>query len=168
MSQTTPWIDVFAQHSLPNLTIALFSVNKKKMESIFLEKGIKIFYVTATSFPEGIQGAYQKLHSLIGSPAGRKFFGISYPETPSKIIYKAAVEESYPSEGEKRGCETFVIKKGQYISIYIKDFMKDIPKIGQSFQELLADERIDPKGCCVEEYINDKDVRCMVRLKDNS
>ena len=138
------------------------------MESIFLEKDIKVFYVTATSFPEGIQGAYQKLHSLIGSPTGRKFFGISYSETPSKIIYKAAVEESYPSEGEKLGCETFVIKKGQYISIYIKDFMKDIPKIGQSFQELLADERIDPKGCCVEEYINDKDVRCMVRLKDNS
>jgi len=138
------------------------------MGSIFLEKDIKVFYVTATSFPEGIQGSYQKLHSLIGSPTGRKFFGISYPETPSKIIYKAAVEESYPGEGEKLGCETLVIKKGQYISIYIKDFMKDIPKIGQSFQELLADERIDPKGCCVEEYINDKDVRCMVRLKDNS
>ena len=98
----------------------------------------------------------------------RQFFGISYPETPSKIIYKAAVEESYPGEGEKLGCETFIIKKGQYISIYIKDFMKDIPKIGQSFQELLADERIDPNGCCVEEYINDKDVRCMVRLKGSS
>ena len=122
----------------------------------------------ATSFPDGIQAAYQKLHSLIGSPDGRKFFGISYPETPSKIIYKAAVEERYPGEGEQLGCETFVIKKGHYISIYIKDFMKDIPKIGQSFQELLADQRIDPNGCCVEEYINDKDVRCMVRLKDNS
>ena len=138
------------------------------MESIFLEKDIKVFYVTATSFPDGVMGAHQKLHSLIGSAAGRKFFGISYPETPSKIIYKAAVEESYPSEGEKRGCETFVIKKGQYISIYIKDFMKDVPKIGQSFRELLADKRIDPKGCCVEEYTNDKDVRCMVRLKDNT
>jgi len=138
------------------------------MESIFLKQDIKVFYVTATSFPNGVMEAHKKLHSLIGSPTGRKFFGISYPETPSKIIYKAAVEESYPSEGEKRGCETFVIKKGQYISIYIKDFMKDIPKIGQSFQELLADQRIDPNGCCVEEYVDDKDVRCMVRLKDNS
>jgi len=138
------------------------------MESIFLAQDIKAFYVTAISFPGGIQVAYQKLHSLIGSPMGRKFFGISYPETPSKIIYKAAVEESYPGEGEKLGCEAFVIKKGQYISNYIKDFMSDIPKIGQSFQELLTDERIDPNGCCVEEYINDKDVRCMVRLKDNS
>lgn len=138
------------------------------MESIFLARDIKVFYVTATSFPDGIQGAYQKLHSLIGSPADRQFFGISYPETPAKIIYKAGVEESYPGEGEQLGCETFIIKKGQYISIYIKDFMKDIPKIGRSFQELLADQRIDPNGSCVEEYINDKDVRCMVRLKDNS
>ena len=138
------------------------------MESIFLAQDIKVFYVTATSFPDGIQGAYQKLHSLIGSPAGRRFFGISYPETPAKIIYKAAVEESYPGEGERLGCETFVIKKGQYISIYLKDFMKDISKIGRSFQELLADKTIDPNGSCVEEYINDKDVRCMVRLKGNS
>jgi hypothetical protein len=138
------------------------------MKSIFLEQDIKVFYVTAPSFPDGVQKAYQKLHSLIGSPTGRKFFGISYPEAPSKIIYKAAVEESYPGEGEKLDCETFVIKKGQYISIYIKDFMKDIPKIGQSFQELLAHQGIDPNGCCVEEYVNDKDVRCMVRLKDNS
>jgi len=138
------------------------------MKSIFLEQDIKVFYVTATSFPGGIQAAYQKLHSLIGSPESRKFFGISYPETPSKIIYKAAVEERYPGEGEQLGCETFVIKKGHYISIYIKDFMKDIPKIGQSFQEIFADQGIDPNGCCVEEYVNDKDVRCMVRLKDNS
>jgi len=138
------------------------------MESIFLEQDVKVFYVAATSFPDGIQEAYQKLHSLIGSPAGRRFFGISYPETPSKIIYKEGVEENYPGEGEQLGCETFVIKEGQYISIYIKDFMKDIPKIGQSFQELLTDHRIDPNGRCVEEYINDKDVRCMVRLKDNS
>ncbi len=138
------------------------------MESIFLEQDVKVFYVAATSFPDGIQEAYQKLHSLIGSPAGRRFFGISYPETPSKIIYKAAVEERYSGEGEQLGCESFVIKKGHYISIYIKYFMKDIPKIGQSFQELLTDHRIDPNGRCVEEYINDKDVRCMVRLKDNS
>ena len=134
MSQTTPSIDVFAQRPLPKLTIVLFQQTVRIMESIFLDQDLKVFYVIATSFLERIMGAHQKLHSLIGSPAGRRFFGISYPETPSKIIYKAAVEESYPGEGEELGCETFVIKKGQYTSIYIKDFMKDIPKIGQSFQ----------------------------------
>ena len=138
------------------------------MKSFFLQADIKVFYVTAISFPDGILGAHQKLHSLIGSPVGRRFFGISYPDTSLKIIYKAGVEENYTGEGEKLGCETFIIKKGQYTSIYIKEFMKNIPKIGQSFQELLTDKRIDPNGCCVEEYVHDNDVRCMVRLKDNS
>jgi hypothetical protein len=66
-------------------------------------------------------------------PRAEDFLVFLIPETPSKIIYKAAVEEIYPGEGEQLGCETFVIKKGQYISLYIKDFMKDIPKIGQVF-----------------------------------
>jgi len=47
------------------------SANSKIMDSIFLAQDIKVFYVTATSFPDGIQAAYQKLHSLIGSPVGR-------------------------------------------------------------------------------------------------
>jgi hypothetical protein len=137
------------------------------METFFLERDIKVFYVKASSFPDGVQEAYQKLHLLLVAPAGRRFFGISYPESPGKIIYKAAVEENYTGEGKALGCENFVIKKGKYISIYIKDFMNNIPAIGKAFQELLVDERIDPNGCCVEEYINDKDVRCMIRLKDN-
>src|SRR5258705_10000884 len=136
------------------------------MESFFLKQDIKVFYVKASSFPDGVQEAYQKLHALLVTPVGRRFFGISYPEGPGKMIYKAAVEENYPGEGKALGCENFVIKKGKYISIYIKDFMNNIPAIGKAFQELLVDERIDPNGCCVEEYINDKDVRCMVRLSN--
>jgi len=45
--------------------------------------------------------------------------------------------------------------------------MNNIPATGKAFQELLVDERNDPNGCCVEGYINEKDVRCMIRLKDN-
>jgi hypothetical protein len=39
------------------------------MESIFLEQDIKVFYVTATSFPEGIQAGLSKtsLNSRITS-----------------------------------------------------------------------------------------------------
>ena len=62
------------------------------MEKYYLEQDIKVFYVQAFSFPAGIKPAFDKLHSLIKSPADRRFFGISYPEGPGKIIYKAAVE----------------------------------------------------------------------------
>jgi hypothetical protein len=44
--------------------------------------------------------------------------------------------------------------------------MKDIPAIGNTFQELLETPGIDPNGYCVEWYINDKDVICMIRLAE--
>ena len=136
------------------------------MENYFLEQDIKVFYVKAASFPDGIREAHKKLCSLIGFAKNRKIYGISYPESPGKIIYKAAVEESYAGEAEKLGCPIFIIKKGMYTSIYIKDFYGDIPAIGNAFQKLLDNPRIDPKDCCVEMYEGDKDVRCMVRLSD--
>ena len=136
------------------------------MENYFLEKDIKVFYVKATSFPDGITEAHQKLYALIGFAKHRKIYGISYPESPGKIIYKAAAEESYSCEAEKLGCPTFIIKEGNYSSIYVKDFYSDIPPIGKAFQKLLDNPGIDPEGCCVEMYEGDKDVRCMVRLSD--
>jgi hypothetical protein len=135
------------------------------MEKHYLDKDIKVFYVRASSFPDGIKPAYEKLHSLIKSPAGRRFFGISYPEGPGKIIYKAAVEESYPGEAEELGCETFVIRKGEYTSIYIKDFMKDVTAIGKAFSQLLNDPGIDPNGYCLEIYEGMDNVQCLVPLK---
>lgn len=43
--------------------------------------------------------------------------------------------------------------------------MDDIPAIGKAFKELLAIPGIDPEGACVEWYLSNKDVQCMVRLK---
>lgn len=136
------------------------------MEEFFLDKDIIVICVTAESFPTGVLAAFQKVHSLISDSFSRTTFGISHADKNGTIIYKAAVEESFDGEGEKLGCDTFVIKKGEYISVTIKDFMKDISSIGKAFKELLSDKRIDPKGACVEKYLNANDVQCMVKLSD--
>lgn len=65
---------------------------------------IKVFYVTASSFPDGIKEAYEKLHAMLPSVKDRKFYGISYPQN-GKIVYKAAVEEVSEGEANKYGCE---------------------------------------------------------------
>ncbi len=137
------------------------------MEKYYLDNDIKVFYVTAGSFPDGVRAAWEKLHSLFAAPLERKYFGISYPDKEGKIIYKAATEERYEGEAEKHRYETFIIKRGHYSSVLIRDFMKELPAIGKTFQELIADPGIDPQGACVEEYLNSKDVRCMVRQKDD-
>lgn len=132
-----------------------------------LDKDIEVFYVTAASFPDGIMAAYDKLHALLPTGDKRMFYGISYPEKSGKIIYKAAAEAKFPGEGEQYGCESFIIKKGNYTSEIIKDYLKDLPFIGQTFQKMLQHPQLDPKGYCVEIYFNETDVQCLVKLVDD-
>jgi len=133
------------------------------MEKYILSNNINVFCVSAKSFPNGILEAHQTLHLLVPFKKERRYFGISRPYKDT-IVYKAAAEEMHQGEAKKLGCELFTIKNGHYISIVIADFMKDISSIGRAFQKLLSHPDIDPNGFCVEWYLNDQDLRCMVRL----
>ena len=135
------------------------------METTTVDKDIKAFYITATSFPDGIKPAHEKLHSLIPFSKDRKYFGISRPEN-GIIIYRAAAEGLNDREAERLNLDTLILKKGNYISLTINNFMKDLPAIGEAFKQLLSNPGIDPQGYCVEWYLSEKDVKCMVRLKD--
>jgi hypothetical protein len=134
------------------------------MEKYWIDRDIRVFYVTATSFPEGVGGAFQKLLSFLPKPNERLLYAISFPNERGQIIYKAAVEESFPGEGEQNGCETFLIKKGEYWSELLVDWRKDESIVGKTFQKLLKHPDLDKNGYCLEMYLNEKDVRCLVPL----
>jgi hypothetical protein len=134
------------------------------METQIFNNDITVFYVTAPSFPAGVMEAHNKLHALVSFENGRKLFGLSRPEN-GKIVYMAAAEELQQGEGEKLGCPTMVLKKGNYICETITGFMQNIPAIEKAFNQLTSQPGIDPQGYCVEWYFNDKDVKCMVRLE---
>jgi len=135
------------------------------METIKLDNDIKVFYVTAKTFPEGISEATNKLHRLFPFSKERRIFGLSRPENNGKIIYRAAAEELQPGEAEKFNCETLLIKNGEYISLTVDNFRKDIMSIDRAFKQLLSHPNLDPQGYCVEWYATDKEaVKCMIRL----
>ena len=135
------------------------------MKPYFLNSDINVLCVTASSFPDGIMAAFDKLNSLIQSAVPRRIFGISYGDGNKNIIYKSAAEENSTDEAARLGCERFTIEKGEYISEYIEDFVKNIPAMGQAFREMCRDKRIDSNGYCIEVYLNNKkDVLCMVKL----
>ena len=136
------------------------------MNTIVLDKDIKVFYVTAESFPEGIGEATSKLHSLFPFSKDRRIFGLSRPENNGAIVYRAAAEEMFEGEGENLKCETLVIPKGKYIAITVAGFRKDIISIDRAFKKLLNEANLDPQGYCVEWYSSDKEeVICMIRLE---
>lgn len=135
------------------------------METLFIDKDINVFYVTATSFPEGIMDAHRRLHALIPFSTDRKYFGISRPEHGA-IVYRAAAEEMEKGEAQKLNCETLVLKKGNYISVTLSNYREDLSSVKRAFDLLLAQPGLDPEGYCVEWYLNQQEVKCMIRLKD--
>ena len=137
------------------------------MKKIILNTNINVFYVKATSFPEGISEATNKLHNLFPFTKQRRIFGLSRPEKNNGIVYRAAAEELSEGEAERLGCDTLVIPKGRYVAIAVSDFRKDITSIDRTFQKLLREPNLDPQGYCVEWYATDKEeVTCMIRIDE--
>ncbi len=134
------------------------------MDSFNLSEDIKVMYIPATHFPEGVERAHIQLHAMFTEKSGRRFFGISCPDKDGEIIYKAAADEMESGEAERLGLKTFVIKKGNFHSFFIKDFMQDVGNIREAFKILLAQNDVDPNGYCLEWYIGDADVKCMVPI----
>lgn len=133
------------------------------MERFVVEKDIPVMYVTADSFPDGIMAAHHTLHSIV-TARDRIFYGVSFPNRNGVIIYKAGVEQLSEEEAKGLGLETYTIRQGKYNSIVLKDYFKRPEQIGEAFQQLLESPNLDPKGACVEMYIGERDVRCMVRV----
>lgn len=134
------------------------------METVRIPHDLSLFCVQAASFPEGIKAAFEKMEGAVENAAERTYFGISHLGPGGRIVYKAAVPERYPGEGQESGYETFLLKQGVYLAETIADWRKDEASIGRTFSTMLADSRLDPRGCCVEWYRNDREVVCLVRL----
>ncbi len=129
-----------------------------------LESDILVYYIEASSFPEGVLIAHQALHKLVEYSPEHKYFGISYPNFEKGIVYKAAAEELIEGEFEKHSLNCFIIPKGDYARIEIKDFMKDDSSIQKAFQEFLKLPNLDPKGFCLEWYKGQNDCDCLIKL----
>ena len=135
------------------------------MEEYIINEDIKVVCATAESFPNGVLAAHQKLRTWFPPNGKRRYFGVSRPNESGVIIYMAAVEDVATDAAEKFGLTHFTIKKGTYISEMITDFMKDVSQVGKVFEKLLDEPNLDPNGYCLEMYINETDVRCMVGIK---
>lgn len=132
------------------------------MENFNFQKDVPTYCVTAESFPEGIAEAHKQLQALLPFNDRRDYYGISWPDENGIMIYKAAAQIM---EGESLpGLETFIIKNGPYNTLYINDYRKHPDSISKAFELLVKQHEVDPQGYCLEWYINENDVKCMVPL----
>jgi predicted transcriptional regulator YdeE len=136
------------------------------VEKITVENEVSVFCVKAMSFPAGIEDAFHKIMEILTqkNDMARAIYGISKPDAKHNIQYWACATIAN-GESLSDYQETYTIKKGEYISIVVNDFAKDLLAVGRAFQTLLQNPEIAPDGECIEWYIGKDSVRCMVRLK---
>lgn len=134
------------------------------MNQFSLKADIRVFCVTAKSFPEGILEAFQAVEKLVPDMKGRTRFGISSP-VHGTIVYKAGVTELFEGEGKKYNCESFLIPKGEYSIETLHNFSNDSNLFRKTFQNLLSIPTLDKTFPCVEWYKSPEEVMCMVKIK---
>ena len=135
------------------------------MKTIQIPEDIPLVCVKASSFPDGVMDAHRKLHSLISHDKPRRNYSVSYMGRNGEIDYMAGSEIIEAKDNTLPGTEKFTVRKGDYISEPIHNYMQNIPAIGQTFQQMLKRTDIDPNGYCLEHYLDDKTVVCMVPLE---
>lgn len=135
------------------------------MEKYTLDKDLYLICVRATSFPDGIQAAFQKLEQTDPSIPTRTRYGISHGNKTG-IIYWAAVEEAFKGEGYTFGLEQYTIKKGVYATEMLRNIQGKEEQIGRAFDTLLSNPKLDRLGECIEWYKGENEVLCMVRLTE--
>lgn len=135
------------------------------MENYTLHRDIHLLTVQATSFPQGVKTAFEKLLQTDPSFRTRATYGISHG-SKNGIVYWAAVEEADTMEAQKHNLGSYTIRTGTYAMEHVEHYMENQSAIQQAFDRLLKHPNLDRAGECIEYYLNDEVVRCMVRLTD--
>jgi len=135
------------------------------MENFFLEEDLKVFGIHVKTFPLGIGEAFDDLIRRLPEGLERPYYGISYV-TNGNIIYLAVTAEMYEGEAKRYHYHQFSIAKGNYKTITVTDWSKKTDQIKDVFHEMMKEDCPDENRACVEWYISDKEMMCMVRAID--
>ncbi len=136
-----------------------------KIDRKSLKKNIIVYCKSASSFPNGVKAAHEYIHGHFPLNPDYGYYGVSKMED-GEVWYKAGISGIPEREAEALGLEKLMLKSGQYASVSIDGFMKDVSAIGKAFDELLGKTNYDPEAYAVEWYNDVDKVVCMVRLNE--
>lgn len=133
------------------------------MQAYRLHQDVRVLCEEATSFPKGIKGAFDTLHSKVDM-GQRHIFGISKPYK-GMIRYRAAATENFDGEGTRLGLPTFTIVQGNYLGETLLNWQSNEMMIMSIFNRLIADKRLDGSAHCIEWYKSPTELLCLVLMK---
>jgi predicted transcriptional regulator YdeE len=133
------------------------------MKELQLNSDITLVALKAKSFPAGVGTAFNELEQKVGGDKGRAWYGLSQADGKRDIAYWACVQ-SKPVEKLPAGCESLTVRAGTYISEQLSDWRGREKIVSETFRKIISSPKVDPNGYCVEKYLDNGDVLCMVRI----
>jgi hypothetical protein len=131
--------------------------------SITKRDDLKLMYVQASSFPDGIKEAWDKLESPLASLRGRKFYGVTRL-VDGVMEYRACVIPLDDSEPLRLGFATFTVPSGYYATKKLVNWASQTHLIKIIFEELRSQHSLDPNRPHIEFYRSQKEVVLMAPI----
>ncbi len=127
------------------------------------EGNVKLIVERAEDFGKGIAESFVRLASKLDTPGQRReCYGIFAKENGT-MHYFAAFTELYEGEAESKKLPMKDIEAGNYLSILITDWNKNLLHIGPTFDQLLKSGLVDTSAPCIEYYRTEQELVCMVK-----
>ena len=133
------------------------------MEPYKIESTIIVIIEKAEDFGKGIGEAFVRLaEKLEHKGEKRECYGIVTKEEDG-MNYFAAFTELYPGEASEKSLPSFTIASGDYQSIRLEEWNKNILHIGPTFDQILKSGKVDTSSPCIEFYKTEQELLCMVK-----
>jgi predicted transcriptional regulator YdeE len=133
------------------------------MDTYEVKKDISVFGFQVKTFPERIGEAFDSLIAMVPEGLNRSYYGISFMTPKNEVVYIAAVEEKNKGEAEKNRCNRYTIEKGKYIVVRVLGWREKTDRIKDVFDSMMKEKSIDLTKPCIEWYINDDEMLCMIK-----
>jgi len=124
---------------------------------------LNLMFVQASSFPDGIKEAWNRLEGPLATLKGKKFYGTSR-FIDGAMEYRACVIPSDASEPSRLGFDTFTIPSGYYATKKLMDWPTKTHLIKTIFEELGSKYSVDYNRPHIEFYRSQKEVVLMVPI----
>jgi hypothetical protein len=116
---------------------------------------INIIGMEVKTFPLGIKEAFDSLLKTLG--AERSYYGVSWMDEGNNVIYYAMAAEAFPGEGKVHAYESLIIKKGNYKTEVVHNWLSKTDSIKDIFHQLMGN------NTPIEWYKSDEEMLCMIR-----
>lgn len=133
------------------------------MEVHIMDSPVLVIIEKAEDFGKGIGEAFVRLaEKLENKGQKRDCYGIVLKEDDG-MNYYAAYTELYDGEAIEKSLPTFTIASGNYYTIRIEEWNKNILHIGPTFDQILKSGKVYTSTPCIEFYKTEQELICMVK-----